>query len=168
MSVYTLELEGGNYYVGWSDDVPRRIAEHFMGRGAMWTRVYPPVAVLSVVPGGKDLENATTIALMCTHSWRKVRGGAWCQMELKAMPLPLSKALASKVPREVQSTGVSFDYHDHLIHVDGPPWTARASGPATLADSKGARVFTGESDDEARRAAELWIDQIRQQSRTSD
>jgi predicted GIY-YIG superfamily endonuclease len=36
MSVYTLELEGGRFYVGYTDDVPRRIAEHFMGRGAHW------------------------------------------------------------------------------------------------------------------------------------
>ena len=33
MSVYVLELEGGRYYVGYTDDVPRRIAEHFLGRG---------------------------------------------------------------------------------------------------------------------------------------
>jgi predicted GIY-YIG superfamily endonuclease len=33
MSVYVLELEGGRYYVGYTDDVPRRIAEHFFGRG---------------------------------------------------------------------------------------------------------------------------------------
>ena len=34
MSVYTVELEGGNFYVGYSDDIPKRMAEHFMGRGS--------------------------------------------------------------------------------------------------------------------------------------
>jgi hypothetical protein len=164
MSVYTLELEGGNYYVGFTDDVPRRIAEHFLGRGSIWTRTHPPVRVLDVVPGGKDLENATTIALMCRHGWRHIRGGSWCSLELKSMPVPLARALAGRVPREVQTAGVSLDYHDHLMHVDGPPWVARVSGPATLDVPTGARKFTAESDEEVRRAAEHWIDQVRESS----
>ena len=88
MSVYVLELEGGRYYVGYTDDVPRRIAEHFMARGAHWTRTHPPVKVLEVVPGNKELENATTIALMCKYGWRNVRGGTWCSVEMRSMPTP--------------------------------------------------------------------------------
>ena len=80
MSVYTLELEGGKYYVGYSDDVPRRIAEHWMSRGSYWTRMHPPIRVLEVIPGNKELENATTIALMCKYGWRHVRGGLWCSV----------------------------------------------------------------------------------------
>jgi predicted GIY-YIG superfamily endonuclease len=38
MAVYTLELDGGNYYVGFTDDIPKRMAEHFLGRGSRWTR----------------------------------------------------------------------------------------------------------------------------------
>ena len=101
MSVYTLELEGDNYYVGFSDDVPRRVAEHFLLRGAHWTRLHRPVKVLEVVPGNKDLENAKTIALMCRLGWRKVRGGAWCATELKSMPIPLARALSQKPPKEL-------------------------------------------------------------------
>ena len=101
MSVYVLELEGCNFYVGYSDDVPRRIAEHWLGRGSMWTRAHPPVRVLDVVPGGKDLENATAIVLMIKHDWRHVRGGAWCSVELRSMPIPLARALAGRPPREV-------------------------------------------------------------------
>ena len=32
--VYTLLLEGGNYYVGWSSSVENRIAQHFLGGGS--------------------------------------------------------------------------------------------------------------------------------------
>ena len=70
--MYTLELEGGKYYVGYSDDVPRRIAEHWLSRGSHWTRLHPPIKVLEVVPGSKELENAKTIALMCRKGWRCV------------------------------------------------------------------------------------------------
>ena len=65
MAVYTLELDGGNYYVGFTDDIPKRMAEHFLGRGSHWTRLHPPIKVLEVVPGNKELESAKTIALMC-------------------------------------------------------------------------------------------------------
>ena len=51
MAVYTLELQGGNFYVGYSDDIPKRMAEHFLGRGSYWTRLHAPTKVLEVVPG---------------------------------------------------------------------------------------------------------------------
>ena len=116
MSVYTLELEGGKYYVGYSDDVPR-LCEHFLGRGSHWARIHPPIKVLEVVPGSEELENAKTIALMCKRCWRAVRGGAWVSSELKAMPLPLARALASKPPRELpDEKGASAnEYRDQAI-----------------------------------------------------
>ena len=101
MSIYVLELEGDRYYVGYTDEMPRRIAEHFMGRGAHWSRTHPPVKVLEVVPGNKDLENATTIALMCKHGWRNVRGCTWCAVEMRSMPTPLARALAQRPLREI-------------------------------------------------------------------
>jgi hypothetical protein len=160
MSVYSLELADGCFYVGYSDDVDRRIAEHFLGRAAMWTRMHAPIRVLDVVPGTKELENCTTIALMCTHGWRKVRGGAWCSIELKTMPLPLARALAGKPPPEIKVSGVSHDYNNHLIHVDGPPWTARISGPGTLDRLKGFRTFGSGTGEDARRMAMQWLDLV--------
>jgi predicted GIY-YIG superfamily endonuclease len=159
MSVYTLELEGGRYYVGYSDDVPRRIAEHFLGRGAGWTRTHAPVRVLDVVPGGKDLETATTIALMTKYGWRNVRGGPYCSIEMRTLPTPIARALAGRGPREVQVSGRSVEYRDHLIHTEGPPWRARLSGPATLDLAKGVRIFRGETEEEVSQAAEDWVDQ---------
>ena len=47
--VYTLALEDGCYYCGWSADPSCRIAQHFLGRGAHWTRVHQPVRVLLVL-----------------------------------------------------------------------------------------------------------------------
>ena len=161
MSVYTLELEGGKYYVGYSDDVPRRIAEHWMSRGSYWTRMHPPVRVLEVIPGSKELENATTIALMCKYGWRHVRGGLWCSVEMKSMPIPLARALAQRPPRELPSaSGSSYDFNDHIIFVkDGPPWTARVTGPMTLELSSGSRTFTADTEAAAKEAAEQWVRQ---------
>ena len=157
MSVYVLELEGGRYYIGYTDDVPRRIAEHFLGRGAHWTRTHAPVKVLEVVPGNKELENATTIALMCKYGWRNVRGGMWCSVEMKSMPTPLARALAQRPPREIpEATGYAYERQDHLIYVqEDDAWNARVTGPLTL--NTRAKTFKADTEAAVKEAAEGWI-----------
>ena len=71
--VYTIELEKGNYYVGHSKDLPTRIAQHFLGEGSNWTKLYKPLRVLSVTPGSRDLETATFAALCVQKGWAPVR-----------------------------------------------------------------------------------------------
>ena len=36
--VYTLRLEKGKYYVGYSGEIETRIASHFLGNGSLWTK----------------------------------------------------------------------------------------------------------------------------------
>lgn len=91
--VYTLLLEGGFHYVGFSAQVETRIAQHFLGTGSKWTRLHKPVQVLSCLPGDRALESVTTIALMCKYGFERVRGGAWCQVQLPACPAPIIKAM---------------------------------------------------------------------------
>jgi hypothetical protein len=152
------------YYVGYSDDVAKRVAEHFLGRGAQWTRLHAPVKVLAVVPGGKELENPTTIALMCQKGWRNVRGGSWCSPVLLAMPLPLARAFAQHPPPELPAIERSgaFDYKGQAIGVQaqGEAYCAKVTGPlAVLAcPSTGVKAFVGDSAELARAAAEMWID----------
>ena len=174
MSVYTLELEGSNYYVGYSDDMPRRIAEHFLGRGSHWTRIHPPVKVLEVVPGNKELENAKTIALMCRLGWRKVRGGAWCATELKSMPIPLARALSQKPPKELpedKGRG-AYEYRGQAIYVREAEegHVARVTGPLALRHSpeQGVKTLVGASESVARRAAERWVDARRVEEGTTE
>ena len=78
--VYTLELENGNYYVGWSTDLNRRLYEHFNGAGAKWTKEHKPIRVVSVCIGDKALENEQTRNLMELYGPEKVRGGNWCKV----------------------------------------------------------------------------------------
>ena len=90
--VYTLRLQNNCYYVGWSAHVESRIAHHFLGDGAKWTQLHPPIEVLSVLPGDHTLEKITTIACMCQHGWQCVRGASWCQVELKQPPAAITQA----------------------------------------------------------------------------
>ena len=95
--VYTLELKGCYFYVGHSLEVETRIAAHFLGNGAMWTRLHRPVRVLAVTPGDTQLENLTCIALMCQHGHERVRGGKWCLLEHK-VPAAIRKAMLYQRP----------------------------------------------------------------------
>ena len=65
--VYVLKLQDDCWYVGYSADPETRIACHFLGRGARWTQIHPPIAVESLQPGTKKLEDVITIALMVRH-----------------------------------------------------------------------------------------------------
>ena len=108
MSVYVLLLEGDReatsyYYVGFSDDLERRIAQHFMGRGSLFTIEHPPVKILEIMDGARKLENVVTIAYMCRYTYQRVRGGSWTSLELKSMPSPMARALAIRPPQHKRS-----------------------------------------------------------------
>jgi predicted GIY-YIG superfamily endonuclease len=40
--VYAIACEGGSYYIGHTDDIPRRWQEHITGKGADWTKGHKP------------------------------------------------------------------------------------------------------------------------------
>ena len=163
MAVYTLELQNNAFYVGYSDDFPRRIAQHFLGRGAMWTRLHPPVRVLEVTPGNKELETAQTIALMVQKGWQRVRGAAWTSTELTSMPLPLSRALATRPPRElpVGKGKAAYEYLGHAVCLreEANAFVARITGPIALRScpGNGVKTFVATTEGAAREAAETWL-----------
>ena len=87
--MYTLELENGCYYVGWSSSWEKlgyRLNSHFTGQGAAWTKLHPPQRLIEAAPGDKNLERETTLRLAKQHTWEKVGGAAWCQVNLKCSP----------------------------------------------------------------------------------
>ena len=96
---------------------------------------------------------------MCKHGWRNVRGGTWCAVAMRSMPVPLARALARKPPREIPDAfGYSYDNHDHLIHVqEDDTWVARVTGPLTL--NTRAKTFKADTEAAVNAAAEEWIQQ---------
>ena len=53
--VYMLRCRGGVYYTGLAADVAKRFALHLSGKGAKFTRSYPPEAIAAVWRcGGKS------------------------------------------------------------------------------------------------------------------
>jgi len=45
--LYLIECQGGSLYTGITTDVEARYAAHCAGKGARYTRMYPPVRLLA-------------------------------------------------------------------------------------------------------------------------
>ena len=45
--VYLLECKGGSFYAGITNDVEARFRAHLEGKGAKYTRAYPPIKILA-------------------------------------------------------------------------------------------------------------------------
>ena len=45
MYVYILHCTGDTYYTGFTPDLQRRLAAHFSGKGAKYTRSHPPLSL---------------------------------------------------------------------------------------------------------------------------
>jgi len=109
--IYTLRLSDECWYVGLTSDLERRVSQHFLLRGSEWTKLHPPLEVVAVNPGGEELEQATTIALMCRYSWRKVRGGKYTSPGLSSQPRAIGAALARGIPPGVPRPSLVDEFH---------------------------------------------------------
>jgi predicted GIY-YIG superfamily endonuclease len=89
--VYVWELEGGKYYVGWSENLSRRLDEHISEEGAVWTRKYSPIGIVEIVRGDKQTEKMKTLKYMKKMGFENVRGAGWCSLEYKTVPVEVQK-----------------------------------------------------------------------------
>jgi len=77
--VYTLNLKGGNKYVGYTENLKNRLFQHFSGNGAQWTQKHQPISVNSIqrvssVFYAKKLETIIYYKMKEYHGGSKVRG----------------------------------------------------------------------------------------------
>lgn len=75
-TVYVLELAGGHFYVGFTQDLVRRLEQHFAGKGALWTKKYQPLRLADVYYDVPELvEHRITKRYLERYGSEKVRGG---------------------------------------------------------------------------------------------
>ena len=81
--VYVLELSGGNFYVGKSEDIESRISQHEKGSGAAWAKIHPIIGRVDTITQKMDdlesWERAETLELAHKYGIEKVRGHMWTQ-----------------------------------------------------------------------------------------
>jgi predicted GIY-YIG superfamily endonuclease len=76
--LYVLELEGGNYYIGITHHLNVRLAQHYAGTGAKWTKLFKPLKLVEVVmDASRTMEDEITKKYMLLYGHDKVRGGSW-------------------------------------------------------------------------------------------
>jgi len=97
VSIYVLKLKKGKYYVGLTRNDFQRLNQHKEGKGAAWTKKYPPVSIESVTPNLKESdENRITIEMMKKHGIENVRGGEWYHVKLSPKKIKEAKSLINK------------------------------------------------------------------------
>ena len=85
--VYILKLEGGKWYVGYTERAIKRILQHAEKKGAKWTKKHKPIEPIpyQMSPPIYSLEDEDriTLSLMSEHGIQNVRGGKWCMVDMK-------------------------------------------------------------------------------------
>lgn len=89
--VYVWELEEGKFYVGWSENLSRRIDEHLSDEGSIWTKKYHPISIIEICRGDKNVEKQKTLEYMKLKGWENVRGGPWCSIDYKNTPSEVAR-----------------------------------------------------------------------------
>lgn len=87
-TLYVLRLENGNYYVGITAVTPlQRFKQHESGKGAVWTKLNPPIEIIQEESLGYlyesqavKLETDKTLEVMKTYGIERVRGGSLVQV----------------------------------------------------------------------------------------
>lgn len=94
--LYVLKLEDGCYYVGQSVEVHKRIQLHKVSKGAAWTKLHAPLALVeckrtwtSDRKSAETKENLLTLEMMKKYGWQKVRGGWFCQIDEESLQVNL-------------------------------------------------------------------------------
>ena len=82
--VYVLELNGGNFYVGKTNNIARRFNDHKNGRGCTWTRLHGGCKLIEIYQTENIFdEDKHTLDFMNMFGVDKVRGGSFSNIELK-------------------------------------------------------------------------------------
>ena len=80
--VYVLKLSEGKYYVGYTENIYNRLCQHFDGEGSKYTKIYPPINVIKIIPHGSEtIEKLVTLEMMKKYGRQNVRGGPWTSFD---------------------------------------------------------------------------------------
>ena len=95
--VYVWELEEDKYYIGWSENLSRRLDEHITEEGSLWTKKYKPISIVEIIRGDKSVEKSKTLEYMKKKGFQNVRGSIWCILEYKTVPFEIQKYLLNGI-----------------------------------------------------------------------
>ena len=95
---YVLELNNGTYYIGKSDDLFSRLMHHCANPEVSWIRLGGGIKrIAELFPLQEFEEDRMTKIYMRQYGVDKVRGGAYCSMQL-------DEHTKQHIMKEIQST----------------------------------------------------------------
>lgn len=81
--IYVLKLKESKYYVGKTNNPSFRLENHFSSNGSYWTKKYPPIKILEIIPNCDDYdEDKYTRIYMDKYGIDNVRGGSYVTIKL--------------------------------------------------------------------------------------
>ena len=84
-SIYTLLLEGNKYYVGITNNLSKRLTQHFSGIGSAWTSMYKPIKHIETIENCDVFdEDKYTKIYMHKYGIDNVRGGSYSTVDLSS------------------------------------------------------------------------------------
>lgn len=109
-TVYILRLEEGKYYIGKTINLDSRLAAHFGGNGAVWTKKYRPLELVEKMPGDEVIENNYTLQYMKKYGIDNVRGGTFCQLVLPQSSITTINRIINANENKCYTCGESGHY----------------------------------------------------------
>ena len=83
-AIYVLKLEDNKYYVGKTQNLNKRIDQHFKGKGSVWTKRYKPTHIFEIYWNvDKYDEDKYTEMYMEKYGIENVRGGSYSKIILE-------------------------------------------------------------------------------------
>ena len=82
--IYALKLQCGKYYIGKTNNPYFRLETHFQSNGSAWTKKYPPIKIVELIPNCDDYdEDKYTKIYMDKYGINNVRGGSFVSVRLE-------------------------------------------------------------------------------------
>ncbi len=101
--IYVLECSNGSYYIGQTENIEKRWCAHTGGKGADWTRKYPPVALVHW-----EEYNSRANAAKREKELKTGFGRKWIKREIKAGRLRQAGEPASVLLERIKSEKAKY------------------------------------------------------------
>jgi len=93
--IYVLSLKQNKYYIGKTNNIKKRLEQHYKGYGSKWTKKYKPLKLIETFEEKDDFdEDKYTLKYMNNYGIENVRGGSFCEFNVDVKTI--KKMLNSK------------------------------------------------------------------------
>jgi predicted GIY-YIG superfamily endonuclease len=83
-NIYILKLVDNKYYIGFTDNIKKRVQEHIDGNGSSFTKMYRPINLVKVYENvNPEKVDVSIIKYMKKFGVDNVRGGSYKNAKLK-------------------------------------------------------------------------------------